>query len=395
MTASNKNLSLYKTSKFSVIGLKGEDQCRRNDNDHKQRVHVANASKGRSQIHTLKDGQRIPTMSLSLLTHACKKSTSIHEKKSVSSTIWEYLEEFGFIILCVDKNSIPGKVIEDMKKTLHEKIFPDIGMQQDQISDKFESIRRHNIGGLESGSLYVSERGVPMWRVGYELCEGEIREAFRVHAGSPDSQPWQSDAVRNNWIRAMHLCRYICDIALDLTLGYDLKKRRGSGLKSWMNCSSVPPIGEISDRHDDYSVFYAMNYFNDMQSKVAQERDQVIGSDNELLNVKEHVDPSLFVIEPFLPDIEGLQVQSTKGTQWITCDGKASPIHDVVSAKQEFAMVLFQGRAFAKCAHTLQGRQIKPTNHRVIAARRDENKQRRTMIYEQKYAEYFSEAIMD
>lgn len=34
------------------------------------------------------------------------------------------------------------------------------------------------------GSVYFNERGVPMWRCGYEFVEDKVREAFRVHAGA-------------------------------------------------------------------------------------------------------------------------------------------------------------------------------------------------------------------
>eukprot|EP00953_Heterococcus_sp_UTEX-ZZ885_P005455 3411-Heterococcus_DN1.PRE.3 len=48
------------------------------------------------------------------------------------------------------------------------------------------------------------------------------REAFRVHAGSPDRQPWPSTALQSAWMTLLQLCERICDRALSITLGYTL-----------------------------------------------------------------------------------------------------------------------------------------------------------------------------
>ena len=367
----NKRLRLLQTHKFSVIELVSDDY------DDTELKKFSLGCKKKKSITNL------PTMDLSVLLSARpsgKTSSSVREK--VSKELWDYIEKYGFLVLSVPRHSSAGRVIEEMKQSLHKDLFPD--------SDHGDTMR--NKGDLKSGSLYISERGVPMWRVGYEECDA-IREAFRVHAGSPDSQPWKNSEVRSKWIRGMFLCRDICDVALNLTLGYNPRIRYGSGLKSWYKVNSIE---EVIDRDEDYSVFYAMNYFNDENSQTLRERDEIIGTDNELLNVKEHVDPSLFVLEPFLADVEGLQVQATGSNDWITCDGQSSPILDVVSLEDDnLAMVLFIGRAFARKACEMGKTKVQPTMHRVIATKSGLNKQRRTVIYEQKYGEYFPDPTLD
>ena len=119
-----------------------------------------------------------------------------------------------------------------------------------------------------------------------------------------------------------------------------------------------------------------MHYFNQQDTPLYHDGDIQI-------NVKQHVDPSLFVLEPFLADEPGLQVYSQG--QWITCDGPQSPIRNVLDEDQ-VAMVLFVGKAFSR--HVPQ---IQPTLHRVVTA----GEGRRTMIYEQKYEEFFPPPSFD
>lgn len=155
---------------------------------------------------------------------------------------------------------------------------------------------------------------------------------------------------------------------------------------------------------------YAMHYFNDEASVQARESGRVTGTGEVIINVKEHTDPSLFVLEPFLAQIEGLQVKPRPGVTsvnchdsmgagvggWISCDGKGSPIHDEVRRDEEggnsdsIAMVLFVGRAFAERSKNICGRSIVPTLHRVIGPGVPSKLSRKAVIYEQKYEEYFT-----
>lgn len=369
-TPMKSTLCLIQTAKFSAIELVSDSD-------------VYSTSVHSSQPQSSKF--KIPTMDLITLLNSRRKG-DVHRRlrEKVANELWESLETFGFVVLSLRRDSSAGRVIQDMKKVLTNDFFP--------TNSNCSSIVR-NSGNLQSGSLYISERGVPMWRVGYEECDA-IREAYRVHAGSPDAQPWKNSEVRLKWMRGMLLCRDICDIALSLTLGYDPKTRYGSGLKSW---HKVDTIGDVMDRNGDYSVFYAMHYFNDNNAQLCRERDEIIGTDNESLNVKEHVDPSLFVLEPFLAEVEGLQVQATGSNDWITCDGQSSPILDIVRPEDDnLAMVLFIGRAFARKANDMGKVKVQPTLHRVIATKESgTTKQRRTVIYEQKYGEYFPDSTLD
>lgn len=221
------------------------------------------------------------------------------------------------------------------------------------------------------------------------------KKAYRVHAGSPDSQPWPrdskgSDRPRHCWLRGLALCRHICDEALDLTLGYNMKQCPGSGTASWKSrkyCET--PEEELPDRTGDYSVLYAMHYFNDDISQQARMSGETTGTADVHINVKQHVDPSLFVLEPFLAEREGLQVRPTGEQDWVTCDGPTSPIRRVLGPDED-AMVLFVGKAFAANSSQCP---VEATLHRVVAP--PSFGSRRTMIYEQKYEEYFPPPVFD
>jgi isopenicillin N synthase-like dioxygenase len=141
----------------------------------------------------------------------------------------------------------------------------------------------------------------------------------------------------------------------------------------------------LPHRRGDYSVLYAMHYFNDDISRQARQSGEATGLKDTTINVKEHVDPSLFVLEPFLAEREGLQVYSS---EWITCDGPSSPIHACLSPEEE-AMVLFVGKAFSANSKVA----VEPTLHRVVAPPTFGS--RRAMIYEQKYEEYFPPPALD
>jgi hypothetical protein len=153
---------------------------------------------------------------------------------------------------------------------------------------------------------------------------------------------------------------------------------------------------------------YAMHYFNDASSEAARKAmmDTTTTSSTAepetTINVKEHVDPSLFVLEPFLADVEGLQVlprsslypanDYDNAQDWIACDGPSSPLHSCWS-NDDAAMVLFVGKAFATQCQTISGWNVMPTLHRVVAPSSPQN--RKTVIYEQKYEEYFPPPAMD
>ena len=306
----------------------------------------------------------LPVMNLSdLLLH------TVTTRDQVQDVLLRLLRSYGHVILKVKKSSKAAQVVDQMRQSLYTDFFP--------------SSTNRNSQNLQQGEVYISEKGVPMWKTGYEQCD-DIREAFRVNCGAVDDQPWPTTQSRQTWLRGMALCRHICDVCLDLIVGYNAKDRPYSGGYSWTKLD-YSHRDQIANRPGDFSVLYAMHYFNDEASHFARQSGDVTGIDDTTINVKEHVDPSLFVLEPFLANTEGLQVYCQNKNQWITCDGPKSPIHSVL-ANDETAMVLFLGKALAANTHG-----ISPTLHRVIAT----TNKRRTMIYEQKYQEFFPAPVLD
>jgi hypothetical protein len=359
-------------------------------------------------------------------------------QRAASNMLWSYLEKFGYVILTVPSSSTVAKILHRLQETIEQDFFPRGGEEEGQI----------NCAGLLRGDYpYISERGVPMYRLGYECCDDGVREVYRVHCGRPDSQPWPTKKAssRYDFLRGMCLCRYICDVALELTLGYDnIGHRKGSGRQSWKLEGKEPtrrrgvdtalpyyakPYGTLPDRKGDYSVMYAMHYFNnnckESSHNASNESTLYFDDDDDVpLNVKSHVDPSLFVLEPYLSKVEGLQIRPAYSTkEWITVDGISSNVQQLVkqqlqdqehgggtSSKQDgdyitdesvHTMVLFVGRAFAQIAKTRCGKIVSPTLHRVIApnstpcSRNSKQRRRIATIYEQKYEEYFPPPLLD
>ena len=290
------------------------------------------------------------------------------------------LHTHGYCLLTTPKTSRAGRIIQNLRESIHRDLFPD---------DNDD-----NNGGnhLETSTvIYLSERDVPMYFLGYDRTD-DIREVYRVAAGHPDDQPWPkkkkntaaaSATPRGIWLRALGFMRHLTDVALALLLEQHqsmtttttkrIQARPYSGSSTWLKdryaCSS---IGSLSERNNDFSVLYAMHYFGNSLA------------DEQGIAVKQHVDPSLLVIEPFLsPDVQGLQVWNRSSSrsndekkQWIDCDGPDSPMHLFPNHE---VMVLFVGKALQEHIH------LEPTIHRVVTP----SGPRRTVIYEQKYGEFY------
>jgi hypothetical protein len=211
-----------------------------------------------------------------------------------------------------------------------------------------------------------------MYRLGYELCEDGVREVFRVAAGSPDSVTWPCPISRCTWLRGLGFMRHICDTALELLIENDLsqgtlRRRPYSGSSAWTKSYNCP----LMERTGDYSVLYAMHYFNHI-------------SVDEGVAVKAHVDPSLLVLEPFLcQDTTGLQVWDRSRQKWLDCDGPTSPVAELWHDYE--VVLLFVGKALGTKTS------MEPTLHRVVTG----NRPRRTVIYEQKYEELFPPPVLD
>lgn len=287
----------------------------------------------------------LPVLSLSDLLLGNRSSTNL------ATQLHAALKDRGFFLLTCPKTSRPGLVIEGLRECVGKNLFPD-----------------DNNASLPVGeNVYLSEKGVPMYRLGYELSDDGVREFFRVAAAEPDDPPLENG--QEAWLRGLGLCRHVTDTALDLLVTQPRRqKRAGSGATSWTRQRPSTP-----NRPGDFSVLYAMNYFNRPDIPLPQDG----------IALKQHVDPSLLVMETVLNlDTPGLQVWDKQTSKWLDCDGPKSPAH---LFPDQCVSLIFGGKALA--AHS----SIEPTLHRVVAG----HCQRRTVIYEQKYEEFYPPPVMD
>mmetsp|Transcript_12118 Transcript_12118/g.33359 ORF Transcript_12118/g.33359 Transcript_12118/m.33359 type:complete len:396 (-) Transcript_12118:56-1243(-) len=393
-------LVLQNTNRFQVLSMDASasvqaaqhDAC--NNEAPQQAQEQASAS-----ISSTNDDQQLPVLQLAdLLLHAKRGTT-----RQMASKLMTALQRHAYCLLQFPRTSLPGAIVDNMRHVLHNELFAS----------------RHNAQHLEvSETVYVSETGVPMWKLGYERSEDGVREFFRIHGGRPDDQPWPH-AARTRWLRGLALCRHICDEALGLCLDQaatdtssavpSVRKRPGRGRWTWKSDKyASTPINDIEERFGDFSVMYSMHYFNDVdvgsESKEermsdpkenasagantveasCEETDVDDASSSVRINVKQHVDPSLCVLEPYLcTDCPGLQVWDEHYRKWIDTDGPDSPVANLKrNMPDDDFMCLFVGRAFAR--HITS---VKPTLHRVVAG--PSGASRRSIIYEQKYEEFF------
>jgi hypothetical protein len=317
----------------------------------------------------------------------------------LSARLRHDLITYGFVLLDCPAASRPGRIVTALQDSLTTDLFPCDG-------------NKPHAHLTTSDTVYVSERGVPMYKLGYEATADGVREIFRMAAGAPDAVAFcdngngrSATEVRTMWLRALALLRQITDVTLDLLLmdpdandddddddtNHATPSRRRqrpySGTAAWQRPSYARDIavGQLRDRPDDYSVLYAMHYFNRPGGHVARSTDD----DDELLAVKAHVDPSLCVIEPFTSvERRGLQVWHMPSQTWLDCDGPQSPLTRLLvesstdtATSSRHLMVLFAGKALAEVAHLPSA-----TRHRVV---HDVSGSRRAVIYEQKYGEFF------
>ena len=197
-----------------------------------------------------------------------------------------------------------------------------------------------------SRSVYKNEMGTPMWYRGYEKTD--VRGAFRVHAGQPHLQKWPTEAFEKTWMTLLNSLQKICDQSLKCTL-------------PGQNTVTAAMRNKYCNE-DDFSVCYALFYPNTAGSGQSEEE-----------NVYEHVDPSLYVVEPVC-SVPGLEVLDQATKQWIS-------VEECCESGKE--IVLFCGKALERAT---EGR-IKGTWHRV----RRHPQERICFLYEQKYQEFFEE----
>jgi hypothetical protein len=356
-----------------------------------------------------------------------------HERRqttqSVQNQLYQYLSEYGFCFIDVS-NPHAVNVLQAMRESLFTDFFPNAVTTKE--TTKEHRHRRHHL--QTSNELYVSEKGIPMYKLGYEYTR--IRELFRIAGKNPDSVQYpSSERVRSIWLQGLSLMRDTTDAVLDLLLLLSSssplldssnvctngttppkqppappprRHRRGHMGATW---TKTPVSNRITkDREGDFSVLYAMHYFNDYDNDKNTTEPVVLPEPG--VAVKAHVDPSILVLEPFLcPTSVGLQVWDRRQTAaaaaanhsdttndaasslsyWLDCDGPNSIFHKQQQQQQQeqhghYWMLLFCGKALAQ--HIPD---IAPTRHRVVAG----SGPRCTIIYEQKYQEFFPPPTFD
>jgi hypothetical protein len=393
-------LHLKRTERFTVL-TSSDDAVTNKLNQNSAEDGVETKCGMPSPVH-----EAIPVLVLEdLLLHEHRKMT-----KEIQHALLSGLQKEGYVLLTTSFTSRPAQIIQAMRNSILNNLFP--GSYLESNNNEITSLKEVcNTAALKTSDMvYVSEKGVPMYKLGYELCEDHVREVYRIAAGDADeAQVWpanETDSQRTCWLQGLGLLRHITDTALDLLIALNdaaprRKHRRYSGASSWMKSPSSSPI---SERQGDFSVLYAMHYFNNENKSNMSECEQALEPTlpEPGVAVKAHVDPSLFVCEPFLcPDSKGLQVliRSNDGltnattpcrtNEWLDCDGPESPLIGKLSSLEPHRneiILLFIGKAIQTVIPDLE-----PTLHRVVAG----NCARRTVIYEQKYEEFFPAPILD
>ena len=282
----------------------------------------------------------------------------LHKQRELTDHVRHILKnaliEYGFCLISVSHGR-PAAILKKLCDSAHAEIFPD-----DDNATRLQT----------SSTTYVSEKGIPMYKLGYEKTEDGVREIFRMAAGQPKAVTWPSPRIQNTWSTGLGLMRHVTDTALDLLIATAgnkrIKKRVNSGSSAWQNDV------DLRERPGDFSLLYVMHYFNNSTATLPEHG----------IAVKPHVDPSLLVLEPFLcPYTRGLQVWDRTKNTWMDCDG---PNSEIVCSFGK-VMLLFAGKGLQDAVPEIQ-----PTSHRVVAGDRP----RRTVIYEQKYEEFFLRRLL-
>ncbi|KAI9995600.1 hypothetical protein PInf_012665 [Phytophthora infestans] len=148
-----------------------------------------------------------------------------------------------------------------------------------------------------SKHVYLNEHGKPFWYAGYEHTS--VRDCFRVACGDMSRLVWPSPDFKKHWLSLQRHMQRICDRALSLTVGYNIEASNARTDK-------------------DFSVCYGLHYPN------------IEGSgQSKTENVFEHVDPSLYVVEP-VPNVEGLDVYDQHSKQWLKAEKVCVPGKEIV-----------------------------------------------------------------
>ena len=183
------------------------------------------------------------------------------------------------------------------------------------------------------GTVYANERGLPMFRRGYERQEN-IRECFRVPVNEA-GQPWPSSQTKVCWRRVIRRFQALADALLE-----------------------VAAPGH--ERGEDFSLAYCFRYG-------VEDGGANGGSDDTL--VGEHADVSLVVVEP-VSRVAGLEVYDLCLKRWVCVEAVCIPGRE---------LVVFVGKALASKTG------LPALRHRVVKSHRA----RTSFLFEQKYAAFF------
>lgn len=192
---------------------------------------------------------------------------------------------------------------------------------------------------------------------------------------------WPSEEVRSRWSDLAGFCRELTDEVLALAL-----EPPADAAAFAARAEATKAVAASRRFGDDYSVAYALHYPNGEGGAPTLSRDDA-GEDG--INVKEHVDPSLVVVEP-VADVVGLDVFDRVAQCWLSVEAASkSPGSD---------FVVFGGSALEKAS----GGRIRACLHRVVASdyhqrkhgsengqEKPASRRRFCFIYEQKVAEYY------
>ena len=183
------------------------------------------------------------------------------------------------------------------------------------------------------GTVYANERGLPMFRRGYERQEN-VRECFRVPVNE-EGQPWPSSQTKVCWRRVITRFQALADALLE---------------------AAAPG----HERGEDFSLAYCFRYGEDDGGANG-------GSDNTL--VGEHADVSLVVVEP-VARVPGLEVFDIHKKRWVCVEAVCIPGKE---------LVVFVGKALSRTSG------LPALKHRVVKSHRA----RTSFLFEQKYAAFF------
>ena len=190
------------------------------------------------------------------------------------------------------------------------------------------------------GTVYLSERGQPMFSRGYERQQ-RVRECFRAQASAPAAQPWPNRGARAAWVDLVGRLATLADAVLDAAVGVPSRPRDGD---------------------DDFSLAYSFLYGVDDGGGNGGDASTLVG---------EHADVSLVVCEP-VSRAPGLEVFDAKLRRWLGVEAACAPGEEVV---------VFGGKAFEHRTG------IAACRHRVVKCA--PARPRHVFLYEQKYAAFF------